>query len=252
MRRRAGVLLAICAAVSVSAASGCGSSAYGDLFQHRLEQLKISSQFTVLRDPTTDLAINFRVPQVFTKEFTPLSADPDNDSRRIAPFRFLPPGLPGFPGLLRRFEAEYLGQERSTVSLLVGEGDPATVKDKFPYGLWQTRLQLAGFQVGKWEPVKVQSPTGGALDWNRLKAKTSVLSKSEQGNGKGPATITVNYEMWVYETPQAIAVLGWLAKEDAWTALLVGKLAELTAGTAVVSPNAAAILAPAAPPAKAK
>ena len=59
------------------------------------------------------------------------------------------------------------------------------------------------------------------------------------------------FQMWVYEAPQAIAILGWWSTEDARVPSDIEKLAMLTAGTAVVSPNAAAAAA-AAVPAKAK
>ena len=40
----------LCAAAWIAAVAGCGSSVYGEKFQHRLEELQISSEFSVLRD----------------------------------------------------------------------------------------------------------------------------------------------------------------------------------------------------------
>ena len=51
------------------------------------------------------------------------------------------------------------------------------------------------------------------------------------------------FQMWVYETPQAIAMLGWWSTEEARVPADIEKLAKLTAGTAVVSPTAAAAAA---------
>ena len=131
------VALAACAAAWIAAAAGCGSSVYGEKFQHRLDELRISSEFSVLRTPTDDLPINFRFPLVFTKEFNQFSADPDNNNKRILPLRFGPPFVPDFPGLQLMMEGEFAGKDVKTpLYLYVGDGDPSTVKGKFPYEQW--------------------------------------------------------------------------------------------------------------------
>jgi hypothetical protein len=247
MHRWKGVLLA-CAAAWIAAAAGCGSSVYAEKFQHRLEELQISSQFSVLRAPTDDLAINFRVPQLFTKEFNQVSADPDNNNKRIVGLKFAPPFLPDFPGLQLMFEGEYAGKDAKTpVYLYIGEGDPTAVKGKFPYEQWHDRLKRGRMTPGPWEDVEVQTPKGEKLHWMRLIAKGKHVYDIERNNKVEYNAVDTFFQMWVYEAPQAIAILGWWSTEDARAPTDIEKLAQLTAGTAVVSPMAAAVPAPAKP-----
>lgn len=241
------IAVLVIVAVSLAAASGCGSSAYGEKFQHRLEQLRISSEFAVLRRPTDDLAINFRIPQLFKKEFTAISADPERENTRILRQKFAPWFLPDFPGLERMFEGDFVVKDTtSPLFLYIGEGDPAAIKGKFPYQEWRDRLKRARFEPGAWEPVDVQTSTGGKLSWQRLTAKgKSAYDVVKSGKPDIPAVDTF-FQMWVYETPQAVAVLGWWSTEEARVPSDIEKLASLTAGTAIVSSSVTVAPAPVA------
>lgn len=222
----------LCAAAWVAAASGCGTSVYGQKFQQRLDQLEYSSQFSPLRDPTTDLAINFRVPQLFIKEYTSISADPENESHRISITRFAPPGLPDFPGLERKFEVQVSipnvgGQTQ--IALWIGEGPTASIRGKFPYSQWANRLKQTGYEVTHpWEDISAPTPDHGTLNWKRLEAQR----KTDDG--------TAIFQMWIYETPKQIAVLGWMTDKRIWEDSKIGELAKVTAGTATISASAAA------------
>jgi hypothetical protein len=240
--------LAACAAVWVAAAAGCGSSVYGEKFQHRLDELRISGEFSVLRGTTNDLAINFRFPLVFTKEFNQISADPENNNKRILPLRFAPPFMHDFPGLQLMLEGQFAAKDVKTpLYLYVGEGDPSSVKGKFPYEQWRERLKRGRLTPGSWEPVDAQTPKGDKLHWMRLIARGKHVYDIERNNNIAYNAVDTFFQMWVYEAPQAIAVLGWWSTEDARGPSEIEKLAMLTAGTAVVSPTAAAAVAPPTP-----
>ena len=244
---REAIALLVCAAVSIAAAGGCGSSVYGQKFEHRLELLRISSEFSVLRKPTIDLAINFRVPKLFKQEFTKVSADPENNNHRISPSKFGPPFLIGFPGLERMFEGEYEAKNAtSPVFLYIGEGNPAETKGKFPYKEWSERITRGRFQPSAWEAVDVQTPSGEKLKWQRLTAKGKFVYNVAVNHVVQYPSVDTFFQMWVYETPQAVAVLGWWSTEEARLPSDIEKLAMLTAGTAVVSQNPPA--PPVAPP----
>jgi hypothetical protein len=249
--------LLLCAAAWIATAAGCGSSVYGEKFQHRLEELQISSEFSVLREPTDDLPINFRFPQLFTKEFNRISADPENANKRILLSKFVPSFLPEFPGLRLMLQGEYATESfslRSPVYLYVGEGDPATVKGKFPYEQWRDLIKRARFAPGAWEPVEVQNPKGKKLSWMRLIAKGRFAYDQERNRQPVTSSVDTFFQMWVYEpkeAPQVLAVLGWWSTEEVRAPSDIEKLAQLTAGTAVVSPAAAAPPPP-TPPAKPK
>lgn len=245
------------ACVVIAASAGCGSSVYGEKFNHRLEELQISSEFSVLRDPTDDLPINFRFPMLFTKEFNRVSVDLENDNKRILPTKFAPPFLPDFPGQQLMLEGDFINKDvRTPIFLYVGEGDPTTVKGKFPYEQWRERLGRSLMKPEAWKQVEVQTPKGGKLSWNRLTAKGKFEYDVERNRKIVLDAVDTFFQLWVYEpkdTPQAIAVLGWWSTEEVRLPSDIEKLARLTAGTAVVSPRAvAAAAAAAAPPAKPK
>jgi len=227
------------------AAAGCGSSVYGEKFQHRLDELRISGEFSALRPTTDDLAINFRVPLVFTKAFNRISADPENNNMRILPLRFAPPFLADFPGLQLMFEGEYASKDMKTpLYLYIGEGDPSSVKGKFPYELWRDRIKRGQMNPGKkFEPVDALTPKGEKLHWMRLIATGKHVYDIARNNNVEYKSVDTFFQMWVYEAPQAIAILGWWSTEDARVPSDIEKLAMLTAGTAVVSPTAAAAAA---------
>ncbi len=230
------MLLSACVATWVATASGCGTSVYGGKFEQRLDQLTYSSQFSGLREATTDLAINFRVPQLLTKEYNSISADPDVGTHKISITRFAPPGLPDFPGLQRKFEADFYVQTtgQTEISLWIGEGSTASVKGKFPYAQWTTRAKQAGFGImHDWEDVETPTPEHGKLTWKRLDTQ------------RKNAQATEIFQMWVYETPKQIAILGWMADKRAWEAVNLGELARVTAGSATLSTTLASEPAPA-------
>ena len=77
----------------------------------------------------------------------------------------------------------------------------------------------------------------------RLIAKGKFAYEQERNRKLGNDSVDTFFQMWVYEpkeSPQAIAVLGWWSTEEARVPSNIEKLAQLTAGTAVVSPAAAA------------
>jgi hypothetical protein len=255
---RAKAALLLCAAAWLATAAGCGSSVYADKFQHRLEELKTSAEFSaVLTDlPTEGLPINFRIPKAFTKAFNQVSID-EETKRKISPAKFAPACLPDFPGLQRMFEGQTSSKDlKSKVPffLYVGEGDAAAVKGKFPYEEWRERIKRGRLAPGQWEDVDAPTPKGEKLKWKRLIATGKHVwdvTPIKTNTTEYPSLDTF-FQMWVFESPQTIAILGWWSTEDARGPSDIEKLAKLTAGTAVVSPTAAAPVAAPIAPAKAK
>jgi hypothetical protein len=226
--------LALLIAAGVLIASGCGTSAWGENFDHRLKQLGVSSKFSVLREPTSDLTINIRVPQAFNHAFTALSADPEATDRRIPWTRFAPPFLPDFPGLKRTFEGVD-GNDQSKFYLYVGEATKASVHGKFPFDFWQKKVRSFD-RSAKWESASVQTPTDSRLPWMEMTVHLRLPPPpSDPDADKGPKPYI--FQMWVYEGPQSFLVLGWSAAKKTWDGQ--NTLSLLTAGSIDVGPGGA-------------
>jgi hypothetical protein len=244
------VAFAAWAAIWIAAAAGCGSSVYGEKFQNRLDELHLSSTFSeVLTDqPTDGLPINFRIPKGLTKAYNQISADSDNDNHRISRLKFAPAFLPDFPGLMTMFEgeADSTPEFKAPYYLYIGEGTESAVKGKFPYQEWRDRIQRSRMKPGAWEDVEAQTPKGAKLKWKRLTVTGKHVWEVTRRGSRTPENPSVDtfFQMWVYETPQTIAVLGWWSTNSMRPTMQ--QMAELTAGTAVVSPSAAVAPAPGA------
>ena len=203
-------------------------------------------------EPTKGLAINFRIPKDLDdpkKVYNEFSLDAENNNHRILRQKFAPAFLSEFPAELLMYEGETKGKEnKAPYFLYIGEGDAAEVKGKFHYEEWRDRITRGRMTPGKWEDVDVQTPKGEKLKgWKRITAKGKHAwdMTTMKTNITSYPSVDTFFQMWVYETPQTIAILGWWSTEEARTSSDIEKLAMVTAGTAVVSQVASAPSAPA-------
>jgi len=252
------IALATCAAGWLATAAGCGTSVYGEKFNKRLDELKITSAFAELRRPTDDLPINFRIPLIFTAAYDRNSAHPLDEGKRIHQDRVAPGFMQDFPGLRVMYQGEVDDppppqNPTQTVPYYcyVGEGATDSVKGKFPYDLWLARVKRNQPDVRGWESVEVPMPEVNAagqvkkLTWKRLVAKGKqefdlVSFPKSPSPRREYQSLDGYFELWVYETPQWIAVLGWRAPQSVVDKIHLSELAKLTAGTAVVNSAMAA------------
>ncbi len=248
------IALATCAAWLATLA-GCGTSVYGEKFNKRLDELKITSPFAELRQPTTDLPINFRIPLLFTEAYDRNSAHPldaqDGKPQRVHRDRVAPPFMQEFPGLRVMYQVELddppppqAKVQTLPVYCYLGEGATASVKGKFPYDVWLAQIKngLHDPDIKGWETVEVNAPEVNAagqlkkLTWKRLVAKGKQEFDMVSFNTREFKTVDGYFELWVYETPEWTAVLGWRAPQSIVERIHLPELAKLTAGTAVVNP----------------
>lgn len=229
---------------------GCGTSVYNEKFQRRLAQLRITSPFADLRTPTADLPINFRIPLIFTEAYDRNSVHPlDQEGgkpKRIRPDRVAPPFLLDFPGLRVMYQGEQ-SDSGHTQTLpyycYLGEDTAASVNGKFPYDAWLERIKRNLTITQPWKSIDVNTPIVNdagqirSLNWKRLVAKGKMEFDIVNFQTREFRELDGYFEMWVYETPQWIAVLGWRAPESIIDQLHFSELARLTAGTAVVNPE---------------
>jgi hypothetical protein len=249
----AGLLISL--ACCLSATAGCGTSVYAEKFNKRLDELKITSAFAELRQPTDDLPINFRIPRIFTEAYDRNSAHPldaqSGQPKRVHRDRVAPPFMQEFPGLRAMYQVELdeppPPQNRVQtlpVYCYLGEGATASVKGKFPYDVWlaQIRSGLHDPDIKGWETVEVNTPEVNAagqvkkLTWKRLVAKGKQEFDMVDFSTREFKTVDGYFELWVYETPDWTAVLGWRAPQSIVERIHLSELAKLTAGTAVVNP----------------
>lgn len=247
--------LLISLACCLTASAGCGTSVYAEKFNKRLDELKITSPFAELRQPTDDLPINFRIPLLFTEAYDRNSAHPldaqAGQPKRIHPDRVAPPFMQDFPGLRVMYQVELdepPPPQNKVQSLPVycylGEGATASVKGKFPYDAWlaQIKNRLHDPDINGWETVEVNTPELNAagqvkkLTWKRLVAKGKQEFDMVNFSTREFKTLDGYFELWVYETPEWTAVLGWRAPQSIVERIHLPDLAKLTAGTAVINP----------------
>ena len=211
-----------CAASCLATAAGCGTSVYAEKFNKRLEELKITSPFADLRQPTDDLPINFRIPLIFSEAYDRNSAHPLDEGKRIHVDRVAPPFMMDFPGLRVMYQGEVddppppqNAVRRLPYYCYLGEGATASLKGKFPYDAWLARIKKNQPDTQGWETVEVNTPEINAagqikkLTWKRLVAKGPQEFDIVNYRTREFKTLPGHFELWVYETPQWIAVLGW-------------------------------------------
>jgi hypothetical protein len=232
-------ILLLCGGIWLTTTAGCGTSTYGEKFSKRLAELELSSPFAVLRAPTTDLPVNFRIPVVMKDGYDRNSAMPGDSKQKIRQDLIAPLFMMDFPGLRMMYQGDMTSKqfERLPIYCYLGEGDAVSVKGKFPYDTWLARVKNKFPNTKAWESIDVPTPLGKKLSWKRLVAKGKQEFEIVESNKARPSTMDGAFQLWVYETPQWISILGWRAPTEAAESFHLDDLAKLTAGTAVVNPS---------------
>ena len=205
----AGVLL-------LAATSGCGTPAYTDLLNHRLDELRAGAPFRVLYGPTKipDTPIEVRIPMSFRKSYLENSPHGD-DGEKIRPDRVQPPFLQ-LPGFRMCYEGNgsdpNAGRVHFYCYLWVIPSKPGDA-DKMAAEV-QTKL-AATFKDAKpeWQSVDAYTPDGKAMNWRKIGVEAPMPYPSyrhEEDRKKMPTEdFPSKFELWMYDAPNYLVLIGW-------------------------------------------
>ncbi|HEY1784513.1 MAG TPA: hypothetical protein VGG30_03155 [Pirellulales bacterium] len=230
--------------------SGCGTGYYDALFEQHLKEIELASQFSVLypglsQIPGTNLGI--RLPKVFDKPYNKNSTYSFDPNGEIDPERLNPPFLNPFPGLVNCYEVfakESTGENLpyylyTGVRVLAPEGKAALEQELL--GKLKAIVPTASL-----DDVQAVTPRGAKVAWKKI-AITMPQSFFPSGKGRTGGMMQPGvFELWFYEAPTGLVMLGWRAPETLAEQVKLNGLATLTAGTLEVKPEEAKPAVPAA------
>ena len=214
---------------------GCGTSYYDGKFVQRAKKLDLASAFAPLwpgasEIPGTNLYI--RVPKFFDRAYNRSSNYTDDENGEIDPERLNPPFLNPFPGLLGCYEAfaKIASGESIPVYLYAGV---RVIGGEGKAGFQQEladKLQKLDPQA-HWEDITVRDPEDNPVNWKVITASFT-QPFFPQGHGRKDAKqLPGFFQLWWFDAPTGVVLLGWRAADETATANNYRKLAELTAGT---------------------
>ena len=206
----------ICVVALLAAASGCGTPAYTDLLNHRLDELRAGAPFRVLYGPTRlpDTPIQVRLPQAFRRSFVEISPHPD-DGERVRADRIQPPFLK-LDGFRMCYEGRGNDPNAGVVNFycyLWAIPSKAGEADKIAADI-QTKLNDA-FKESKaeWQSVDAATPDGKALSWRKIRVegpqKFAHYRNQEDKNNKASAEFPAIFELWMFDTQEYVVLIGW-------------------------------------------
>ena len=129
--------------------------------------------------------------------------------------------------------------------LYIGDGETASKKGKlaegetFPYKKWKDLIQRTlRDRPGEWETVdNVKNPKGESVKgWMRLIDHGKQHVDFIRNNTEDMGLFDIQFQLWVYESPQWVGIFGWWCPEQIADAIKIEDLARLTAGTVEVTP----------------
>jgi hypothetical protein len=235
---------------------GCGTGDYDHLYEQHLKELDRGARYSALwpgavEIPGTNLVI--RVPKFFTKSYNKNSIYSDDAGGDIDLERLNPVFLNPFPGLVATYEdfQKNAKEENLPVYLYLG------VRELTPEGKAALEQEIlaklkAVAPDASWRSVDVPTLRGDPVVWKKLEVRMPQgFFPAGQGRA-GVKKMPGDFQLWWYDTPTGVVLLGWRAEETIADQIGLGNLAELTAGTLEVKPpdaKPAEAAAPAAAPA---
>lgn len=225
---RALALALACSAPFASAIFGCGTGEYQQRMEARATELEFTGNFeNNLLASTYDVnpECKLRLPAIFdsTSTGTPSGA---------------PPSVCNIPGLSMTFEKFVAEGEKNFpfycyfASTPVQEGQKA---EDFKAAI-EADIAKTGATGGKFAPISLSSPSGGAQNWDML----SVTSMQHFAGKQPGQDVTINgqFDLYFKSSGKSFILVGWRAPKDAAGASKFFADAKLAMGTAQVTESA--------------
>lgn len=224
---------------------GCGTGAYQDRLDARVQQLGTAAQFSVLYDapltlPGTTALV--RIPRKFTVVYDASTPDPDGggsaiDTRRVQP-SFLP--LPSLKACYEGFEVDNSNNGNNGIRLPTYCYLAAPTAADVPQGKQLAEMLreslAAKFGGASWEEVQCPSPSGPPVTCKRIR----VSGPQEFYTGPGQYTeMAGTFILYLHEGPGQPVLVGFRTPDSVAEKANFDSLSQLTAGTIVVAPPAA-------------
>jgi len=148
---------------------GCGTSTYDTVVDRGVATIDNRGLFAPVQIP--DVPYTVRVPVIFPNSYTPTSSHPD-DGAKIKPQRMQPPFMAADENIKLMFEG-MVKEGNSSLPFYVYLGaspvKPGEV-DKFASDIEKgVKTIVPADQAPSWEAVDVDTPTGKALPWRKMR-----------------------------------------------------------------------------------
>ena len=207
-----GPLAAICLA---SMLLGCGSSEYNRMVSKRVANLRGEQKFRTLFAPTQlgETPVRIRVPMVFQESYTEDSKHKE-DSGKIADDRLQPPFLK-LPGFKICYEGHAYDQTpvktypfyAYLAAVPSKPGDAENLAKELQAKLKETFKNTPD----QWESMDVESPSGDAVQWKKLRVEGEQSFRFKQPSAKQatPSNLPGMFELWLCDKGDYTVIVAW-------------------------------------------
>jgi hypothetical protein len=224
-----------------SVLTGCGTGAYDSLYSAHLKEIELASQFGVLYPGSTEITgsnLVIRLPKMMNQAYNKNSIYSFDANGEIDPERLNPPFLNPFPGLVNCYEAFVKDPAGDNLPFYLYTG----IRPLSPEGKAGLKQELLGklkalAADASLEDVEALTPQGAKIVWKKIAiAMPQLFFPSGQGR-MGAKMLDGSFELWLYEAPTSLVLLGWRAPQTVAGTINLSNLAKLTAGTLHVRPE---------------
>jgi hypothetical protein len=205
-----GPLAAICLA---SVLLGCGSSEYNRMLSKRVADLRGEQKFRTLFAPTQlgDTPVRIRLPMIFPESYKEDSKH-KKDKGKIAEDRVQPPflKLPGFKICYEGFGNDQTPAKQYPfycyLAAVPGKpGDAENLAKELQAKLKETFKDTPD----EWEGVDVESPSGNAVQWKKIRVEGEQSFRYDVQNQTAPRILPGIFELWLCDKSDYIVLVGW-------------------------------------------
>ena len=207
-----GPLAAICLA---SMLLGCGYSEYNRMVSKRVANLRGEQKFRTLFAPTQlgDTPVQIRLPMVFQESYVEGSKHKE-DGAKIAEDRLQPPFLK-LPGFKICYEGRAYDQTPVKTypyycylaAVPSKPGDAENLAKELQSQLKETFKDTPD----QWEGVDVDSPSGNAVQWKKLRVEGEQSFRFKQPSAKQatPSNLPGIFEIWLCDKGDYNVIVAW-------------------------------------------
>ncbi len=209
-------LLAGCATSLV----GCGTGTYDSVVDRGVATIRADAKFRGLFAPVQipEAPYTVRVPVIFPNSYTPTSSHPV-DGAKIKPQRMQPPFMSADENIKLMFEGT-VKEGSSDLPFYVYLGaspvKPGEV-DKFAADIEKgVKTIVPADQAPAWEPVDVDTPSGKALPWRkmRLTIDQPFLVKLDGDDTPEAQNMPGVLELWLHDAGDYAVMIVWRAPKQ--------------------------------------